>query len=46
MLSIGNFFRIKGNENIRAVQFVSVFVIGMLTTLLINALVLKFKVKK
>ncbi len=43
IIAITNFYRIKGNENIRAVQFLSIFVIGMLTGVLINYLVKTFK---
>jgi len=43
MLSIGNYFRIQGNENIRAIQFLSIFVIGMLSGLLIRDLFIKFR---
>jgi hypothetical protein len=43
MLSIGNYFRIHGNENIRAIQFLSIFVIGMLSGLLIRDLFTKFR---
>lgn len=39
MLSIGNYFRINGNENIRPIQFVSIFVIGLLAGLLIREIV-------
>jgi hypothetical protein len=35
-LSIGNYFRIAGNENIRAIQFLSIFVIGMLAGVLLT----------
>jgi hypothetical protein len=38
MLSVGNFTRIVGNDNIRTVQFLSIFVIGALTALLIKEL--------
>jgi hypothetical protein len=38
MLSVGNFTRIVGNENIRTVQFLSIFAIGALTALLIKEL--------
>lgn len=34
MISVGNFSRLTGNENIRLIQFISIFVIGMLTALL------------
>lgn len=43
MLSIGNFTRIVGNENIRTVQFLSIFVIGALTSLLIREVAEKIK---
>lgn len=43
MLSIGNYFRIQGNENIRAIQFLSIFVIGLLSGLLIRDLFIKFR---
>ncbi|MER0437950.1 hypothetical protein [Emticicia sp. W12TSBA100-4] len=45
MLSIGNYFRIVGNENIRAIQFLSIFVIGALSALLIRSIVEEFKNK-
>ena len=38
-LSIGNFSRIQGNENIRTVQFLSIFVMGMLFGLLVKEIV-------
>jgi hypothetical protein len=34
-LSIGNYFRLAGNENIKAIQFLSIFVIGMLAGVLL-----------
>ena len=46
MLTIVNFTRLKGNENIRAVQFISIFVIGGLSALLINEFVTLFKAKR
>ncbi|WP_293871924.1 hypothetical protein [Flavobacterium sp.] len=36
VLSIGNFSRIQGNDNIRTVQFLSIFTMGMLFGLLIK----------
>lgn len=36
LLAITNYFRLQGNENIRAIQFVSIFVIGMLAGILIK----------
>ena len=46
MLTVLNFTRITGNENIRAVQFISIFVIGALSALLINEFVTLFKAKR
>ncbi len=43
MLSIGNFTRLAENENIRAIQFVSIFVIGALSALLLKELVNWYK---
>ena len=37
-ISIGNYFRIEGNENIRAIQFLSIFAIGAISELLIREL--------
>lgn len=34
LLTIVNFIRLTGNENIRTVQFISIFVIGALSALL------------
>ncbi len=45
IISITNFYRIKGNENIRAVQFLSIFAIGLLTGVLINYIVKALKEK-
>ena len=46
IITIGNFVRLKGNENIRTIQFLSIFVIGALSALLINELVILYKAKK
>ena len=46
MLSIGNLTRLTGNENIRPIQFISIFVIGALSSLLINEFVTLFKAKR
>ncbi len=43
MLSIGNFARLKGNDNIRVIQFLSIFTIGVLTALLIVSFAGLFK---
>ena len=34
MISIGNYFRIQGTENIRVIEFLSIFTIGFLSALL------------
>lgn len=46
IISIGTFTRITGNENIRTVQFLSIFVIGALTSLLIREVAEMIKGKK
>ena len=46
LLSIGNFSRLANNDNIRAIQFMSIFVIGALTALLVNEFVTLFKAKR
>ncbi|HPN69368.1 MAG TPA: hypothetical protein PLZ32_07610 [Saprospiraceae bacterium] len=46
MISIVNYSRLAGNDNIRLVHFVSIFVIGVLTGLLINEFVTLFKAKR
>jgi TM2 domain-containing membrane protein YozV len=43
LFSILNFSRLAGNENIRPIQFISIFVIGALSALLINEFVTLFK---
>ena len=43
VLSTTTFFRIPGNENLRAIQFLSVFTIGAITALLIQAVVNKLR---
>ena len=45
IISITNFYRIKGNENIRAVQFLSIFAIGILSGVFINYIVRALKEK-
>jgi membrane-associated HD superfamily phosphohydrolase len=44
-LSIVNFSRMKGLENVRAVEFISIFVIGLLSGILLVGLIDKFKNK-
>ncbi len=43
MLSIGNFSRISGTETIRTVAFLSVFVIGALSALLLREVISMIK---
>lgn len=44
-ISVGNYFRIVGNENVRTIQFLSIFAIGALSILLIREMVTLFKNK-
>jgi hypothetical protein len=46
MLSIGNYTRLTGNENIRAIQFLSIFILGALSALLIVELITLYKAKQ
>lgn len=46
ILLTGNFIRLKGNESIRPIQFILIFLIGGLTALLINEFVTLFKAKR
>jgi hypothetical protein len=41
-----NFTMLSGNENLRPIQFVSIFVIGALSALLLNELFTLLKVKQ
>lgn len=43
ILSVINYTRLKGNENIRSIQFLSIFIIGVLSGLLINEFNTLFK---
>lgn len=45
IISIGNYTRMVGNENIRTVQFLSIFAIGALTALLIRSIAEGFRSK-
>lgn len=45
IISIGNYTRIVGNENIRTIQFLSIFAIGALSALLIREMAIMFKNK-
>jgi TM2 domain-containing membrane protein YozV len=46
MISIGNYSRLIGNENIRTIQFLSIFAIGALSALLLNEFITLFKGKR
>jgi len=46
IIAIGNYFRIIDHGNIRNVEFLSIFVIGALTSLLIREIALIIKGKK
>jgi hypothetical protein len=43
MISVGNYFRIDGNESIRLIQFLSIFAIGMLSGLILREVINFFK---
>jgi len=43
IISIGNYVRLIGNENVRNIQFLSIFVIGALSSLLLRDIVTSFK---
>lgn len=43
MLSVGNYARLKNNDDIRAIQFLSIFAIGALSALLIRELATSFR---
>jgi hypothetical protein len=45
MLAVGNYSRIAGNENIRTVQFLSIFAIGALSSLLLREIITLFNKK-
>ena len=36
IISVGNYFRIVGNENVRDIQFLSIFAIGAIAALLVK----------
>ena len=46
MITVLNFTTLTGNENIRAVQFILIFIIGALSALLINEFVTLFRAKR
>jgi hypothetical protein len=43
MLTVVNFGRILGDASIRTVEFLSIFVMGALSSLLVHELIVKFK---
>lgn len=45
MISIGNYARLVNNDNIRPIQFLSIFAIGALTALLIRSIADEYKNK-
>jgi hypothetical protein len=46
LISIVNYSKITGNENIKTIQFISIFVIGALSALLLNEFVRLFKARR
>ena len=46
ILSIGNYLRIISQTNIRSVEFISIFAIGVLTGILITQIVIIVRSKK
>ena len=45
IISIGNYFRINPNEDIRTVEFISIFAIGALSGVLLTHIILTLKDK-
>ncbi len=43
LISVMNYYRIKGIENIRAIEFLSIFVIGFLFSRLVFLVIAHFK---
>jgi hypothetical protein len=46
LLTSSNFLRLKGNENIRPIQYLSLLAIGGLIALLMNEFITLFKAKR
>ncbi|WP_419801982.1 hypothetical protein [Mucilaginibacter sp.] len=46
LITVVNYSRLDGNENIRSIQFLYIFVMGALSALLINELVTLFRAKR
>ncbi|MDN3676593.1 hypothetical protein QWY90_04635 [Flavobacterium paronense] len=45
ILSVGNFSRIQGNENIRTIQFLAIFAMGILFGLLVKEIIERIRNK-
>lgn len=45
-VSIGNFARLKGTEDIRTIEFLSIFTIGALTGILLFGIIFNIRNKK
>ncbi len=46
ILTVGNYFRLPGSENVRVIQFLLIFVMGLLSGLLLNEFVTLFRSKR
>lgn len=46
IITISNYIMIEGNENIRLIQFLAIFVIGAFSALLLNELIALYKDRK
>jgi hypothetical protein len=46
IIAIGNYSRLSGSENIRTIQFLSIFVMGALSALLMKEFITLFKAKR
>ncbi|MEX8547641.1 MAG: hypothetical protein V5804_08575 [Mucilaginibacter sp.] len=46
LITVVNYSRITGNENIRTIQFLYIFVMDALSSLLINEFVVLFKARR
>ncbi|MEO6547693.1 MAG: hypothetical protein ABIN94_06820 [Ferruginibacter sp.] len=46
LLAVLNYTRISGNENIRTVQFLSIFAIGLLSGVLLRDLIAMLRAKR
>ena len=46
LITVVNYNRLNGNENIRTIQFLYIFIMGALTSLLLNEFVTLFRAKR